>query len=134
LLGQSQAASNALIYAETKVGIKEEGYNRGFEIDRMNKQVGNCLGSSWCMAFVYDCYSNCGFKNPLMKTGRCATQLRYAKMIGSKMRVFDNRIIGSTKFKVLAGDIFIMSHKGVNSKLIGKDWDGHTGLGKYDYG
>jgi hypothetical protein len=134
LQSQSQAASNLALKAveigKSEVGVRETGKNRGYLIDKKNRKVGNRYGDPWCMANVYDWYDSAGkalkTKNPLMKTGRCASQLRYAKMIGSGMQVISNRMIGKIELK--KGDIFILSSKGIDEKIIGKDWNGHTGL------
>lgn len=140
LHGQSQAVSKlpakAVEIARTEIGLKEEGNNRGFEIDRKNALVGNPRASPWCMATVYDWVDRAakclGVKNPLMRTGRVASQVRYAKMVGSGLVLIPNKIIIKTRLET--GDIFAISSKGINEAYIGKDWNGHTGLVQTDYG
>ena len=132
----SVLAKEAVKIARSEIGLSEQGNNRGKEIDRKNDLVGNPRGSPWCMATVYEwidiACKKLGIKNPLMRTGRVASQLKYAKMIGSGLSVLPNKIIAKTKLN--EGDIFIISSKGIGEGFIGKDWNGHTGLIQTDYG
>lgn len=102
----------ALEIAATQLGIQEApGHkNTGKDVEKYLKSVGLGPGYSWCMAFVYWCFSEASDKmarkNPLFKTGGVLEQWRQRK---------DN-------FRSLtpqSGDIFIMDYgKGL----------GHTGI------
>lgn len=123
---QNAACDTALKY----LYVREAKPNRGYEVDAFNESVGNARASPWCMAFVYFCYQRTydyfKIKNPLLKTGRVATQLRYAAQFGSGMKVYKTDMIG--KVCVGKGSIFCLKAGKFGDRDIGRDWNGHTGI------
>lgn len=103
--------SKALEIAITQLGVKEKGEdNHGPEVEKYLASIGLGAGNSWCMAFVYWCYSEAGkamaVANPMYKHGGV---LKQWEQRGSKFG----------HVHPLIGDIFIMDFgKGL----------GHTGL------
>ncbi len=119
-----------------KMGVYEtKGYNRGEQIDRMNKRAGAALGSSWCMSTVYYCYdvaaARLGVQNPLLRTASVSQQLRYAALKGSTMDVIPIRgVKGAAEgYTLRRGDIMIWKRTGGTARDIGRLWPGHTGIG-----
>ena len=115
--------------------------NRSPEIDVWALNVGIAIpknpfqeGPYWCMIYVYNMVDKTfkaeGRPNPLMKTARVATQLRYAKKIGSGLQVISMKKIGAYKL-IKPADIFCMKEGKSVEADIGKDWSGHTGLIEY---
>jgi len=110
------------------VGTKEVTPNRSPLIDFWERRFG-LRGQNWCMIFAWtmedmaaDAY---GYKNPLLKTGLCCEQLRYANRIGVPLRVVRPRI-GNSSPKIKAGSLGFTSSQGVRAELIGKQWSGHV--------
>lgn len=68
--------------------------------------------------------------SPLLRTGSCSMQLRYAKNLGTRLRVIPIRgVLGAAAaYKPVAGDIVIWKRKGGRASDIGSLWLGHTGL------
>ena len=123
----------ALTVAERHIGVKETGYNRGKDVEKIQLRGGGRKGESWCAYFVYSCYDIAAdwlhIDNPLKKTGAVCLQLKHA------MRSPNLEIIWTDKnqvVKALPGDIMIMK-KGHFSrkKHAGRRWLGHTGIVKY---
>lgn len=102
--------------------------NRSPEIDRFNLIAGAPVGSYWCMSFVYYCVNAAAkqleIKNPLLRTASVSKQLRYANLIGSKLRVLKNMI----GLELQNGDIFCIKTGTWTDRDIGKIWSGHTGF------
>lgn len=93
------------------VGTHERGYNRGPEIDRWNRHVGNPLGSSYCGAFVGYCDDSAGVISPR------PSGLAIGYRIRGSIRAED---VLAGRVLVPDGSIFIMQHTG--------SWHGHTGF------
>ena len=95
--------SDALKVAVTQLGVKEKplGSNGGKEVDMYLKSVGLGTGYSWCMAFIYWCFSEAARVNgdiaPLVKTGGVLAAWNKADK--------KYRVIGEPQ----SGDIGIMS-------------------------
>lgn len=127
----SSVSVKALEIAKTQIGVKEQGNNRGKIVSQYIKTGGGSDGQSWCMYFVYWCFNEASKffnkKNPLMKTGSCSQQLRYAKSLYSGMKVIEaKRIFFHEKIKT--GAIAIFKKGTASSNDIGKLWLGHTGI------
>jgi len=99
----------ALKVAIVQIGQKENplGSNWGKPVQDYLKAVGINFPASWCMAFVYWCFEQCGHGNPLVKTGGVLNAWNTADK--------KYRVVGDPQ----PGDIFIMNFgKGL----------GHTGI------
>lgn len=99
----------ALKVAIGQIGQKENplGSNWGKPVQDYLKSVGINFPASWCMAFVYWCFEQCGPGNPLVKTGGVLNAWNTADK--------KYRVVGDPQ----PGDIFIMNFgKGL----------GHTGI------
>ena len=99
----------ALRVAISQIGQKENplGSNWGKPVQDYLKAVGINFPASWCMAFVYWCFEQCGPNNPLVKTGGVLNAWSTADR--------KYRVVGDPQ----PGDIFIMNFgKGL----------GHTGI------
>jgi hypothetical protein len=102
----------ALEIAITQLGVQEDKNkpNTGKEVNEYLKSIGLNGGYSWCMAFIYWCFSKSAYElkisNPLIKTGGVLVHWNKA----------------DKKYRVVTpqpGDIFIMDFgKGL----------GHTGI------
>lgn len=113
---QSKLAQQALIQAQTQVGQKENpiGSNWGHPVQDYLALVGINFPASWCMAFVYWCYTHAASvlstTNPMWRTGGVLAQLHNRE---------SNVVKIETIADILPGDIFIMDF---GSGL------GHTGI------
>ena len=110
--------------------INGQWSNKGKEVNEFNRTAGNAIGSYWCMAYVFSMfkkvYTYLNLHNPLLRTGRCSEQLKYAKYIGSGLTVVSTRNIG---IHSEVGDVFINKEDGVlDDRYIGLDFSGHTGI------
>ena len=128
---QSSASTKSLEVAKTQIGVKEQGYNRGKIVSQYIKTGGGTIGQSWCMYFVYWCYNEASkllkIKNPLLRTGSCAAQLKYANSKFSGMKVIKvNGMFFSGKIN--SGAIAIFKKGTIYNNDIGKLWLGHTGI------
>lgn len=103
----SALSDKALLIAITQIGEQEKplGSNWGEPVQSYLKSVGITFPASWCMAFVYWCFDQCGPSNPLVHTGGVLNAWKVAIV---------NRVTDPQP-----GDIFIMDHGGGL---------GHTGI------
>lgn len=80
--GQTLAA-RAMYIAISQNGVREQSNNSGPAVDAFLASVGLPSGYSWCMAFVYWCYTQAanalGIINPLVRTGGCMRQWNESK-------------------------------------------------------
>ena len=127
----SSVQTNSLEVAKTQIGVKEQGYNRGKIVSQYIKSGGGEVGQSWCMYFVYWCYNEASkllkIKNPLLRTGSCAAQLKYANSLFSKLKVKKVNGLFNNE-KINSGAIAIFKKGTINNNDIGKLWLGHTGI------
>ena len=126
----AQLPKVAVCRAESYLYVREKPANRSPQIDYFNKTAGAALGSYWCMSFVYTVYNEAsklqGVKNPLLRTASVSNQLKYAKRLGSKLKVINYKGFGLKTAKV--GDIGCMKSGTFGIEDIGKLWSGHTFL------
>ena len=109
--------TDALKVAVTQLGVKENplGSNKGKEVEMYLKSVGLDGGYSWCMAFIYWCYNQLKYTNPLVKTGGVLAAWNKADK--------KYRVVGNPQ----PGDIGIMSFgNGSGHTFIIESVDGST--------
>jgi hypothetical protein len=102
--------------ARKYVGVIERGANRGVDIDRWNKTVGNPLGSPYCAAFTYSCLKYAGY-SPVVRSG-----------LANSYRVKNSYSFRDVLFKgiqVKKGDLVIWQR--------GKTIFGHIGIAESDW-
>lgn len=115
--------AKVLEVAQSQIGVIEDPplSNRGKEVDEYLRNAGlNPVGQhySWCMAFVYWCFTKAaeatGKKNPLVKTAGCLAQ--WNQTTCKKIPVLEAKANPSL---IKPGYVFIIDHgKGM----------GHTGI------
>lgn len=102
----------ALEVAKTQLGKHEDplGSNWGHPVQDYLHNVGIDFPASWCMAFVYWCFDQCGPGNPLVKTA-------------GVLHAWDNAQAHKVTGEPQPGDIFIMDfghglgHTGIVEKV-----------------
>ena len=70
----------ALAWADSQVGVKERGWNRGTEVEAYQEEAGMGTGGgyAWCACFVYWCLRKSGGKlSSLPGRGQCASVRRW---------------------------------------------------------
>lgn len=108
----SEIAKKALAMAITQLNVSEspKGSNSGKQVNEYLKAVGLNPGYSWCMAFVYWCFSEAAQElsvtNPMIKTG-------------GVMRQWNETSVTRRHSQPQVGDIMILD--------LGKGL-GHTGI------
>ncbi|MDB5227348.1 MAG: peptidoglycan-binding protein, partial [Bacteroidota bacterium] len=120
---ENNLLSTALKIAVSQIGVEENPpySNRGKEVDMYIRETGlNPEGNhySWCMAFVYWCFSKASQKigktNPMVKTAGCVDQWN---------RTTCKKINGADAVQnpllIQPGHVFIIKHN---------DGSGHTGI------
>jgi hypothetical protein len=87
----------------SQVGVKETGYNSGFEVNQYLKSVGLNSGNAWCMSLQYYCFWKTGLKVPIKRSGNCQVVYEDAQKRGRqtsyKSKVHDLLIwrLGATR-------------------------------------
>lgn len=104
------AADRVIEIAETYVGVKETGSNRGDKIDEIEKMFG-LLGQPYCAMFVLYCIAKAYPRADIIKTA--SSQTLYAWADKKKFTYSDPKLLSP-------GDIVIWR----KFKL----WQGHVGL------
>jgi hypothetical protein len=73
----------ALEAARSQVGVREQGENRGPQVDEYLRSVGLGPGYPWCAAFVYWCIEQAARRlkqpNPFIRTAYCPTIANWAR-------------------------------------------------------
>ena len=130
-------ADKAFEVAKITKAVEGKVQNRGVMVDIINQRAGMTKpksaltqGWQWCMSFIYYCYDEASRKlkvrNPLMKTPSCSRQLKFAKLVGSGLKVINMRSIGASKIEIKQGDIGIHKSGTMRETDIGNSWNGHT--------
>lgn len=116
------------------LNVREQGANRGEDVEGILESAGGSAGLSWCAAFVYHCHAEAA--SFLCADTTCPRTLSAVYM------VFDGRAAGNVTFRKqevldgsqtpMAGDVFSMVHEGPVSALDAGQTRrfrrGHTGI------
>ena len=92
------------------VGLREQGRNRGYWVDRFNKSVGVGVGAPWCASFVSFCLDSVKSKFPI-RTAVARGFLRIRKYVVPVGKVLRGEYVARR------GDLVVWQR--------GNGWQGH---------
>jgi len=120
--------------AELYLDVREQGSNRGTEVEAFLSESGGSAGNSWCAAFVSHChYEAASF---LCASTTCTHTVRAVAMVfdgrDASNLTFSKQRVLSGEFTPIAGDVMVMVTQGsIHNLDEGKprvQLKGHTGI------
>jgi hypothetical protein len=120
--------------AEQYLDVREQGSNRGTEVEAFLSESGGSAGNSWCAAFVSHCHHEAA--SFLCGSTTCTHTVRAVAMIfdgrDASNLTFSKQSVISGSVSPIAGDVMVMVTQGsVNALDAGRPrvlLKGHTGM------